>query len=380
MPAVNVADLRLAAQRKLPKVVFDFLDGGAGDEISLKASTSEFAALTLRPRVMVDVKERDLSTTLFGRKLAMPLILSPVGLTSMFCPEGELHAARAAEAAGIGYCLSNNAAWSIEDVKAATTTPFWFQLYIQRDRGLTKSFVDRAKAAGCSALIVTVDLAAHGKRERDARNGFTIPPKITPGNALEMLTKPAWLYHRLFGRPLSFANYKTGAEGGFLEIAKFINTQFDPSVTWKDIAWLKSIFPGPVLVKGILTGEDARRAVEHGADGISVSNHGGRQLDAVPSPVGQLPEVVEAVAGRIPVLMDGGVRRGADIIRARALGADAVMIGRAFVYGLAALGPTGAGTVIEMLRAEMDNAMALLGVPRVSEIDRSLLQQEWQRN
>lgn len=380
MPAVNVADLRLVARRKLPKVVFEFLDGGASDEITLRANTADFAGLALRPRVMVDVARRDLSTTLFGESMALPLVLSPVGLTCMFCPEGELHAARAAAAAGIPYCLSNNAGHSIEEVRAATGKPFWFQLYVLKDRELTRSLVERAKAAGCSVLMVTVDLAAHGRRERDTRNGFTIPPRISPANLFEMLTKPGWLYHRLAGRPLTFANYKTGAEGGFLHLAKFIAEQFDPAVTWKDIAWLKSIFGGPIVVKGILTGDDARLAIDHGADGISVSNHGGRQLDAVLSPIAALPEVVEAVAGRIPVLMDGGVRRGADIVRARALGASAVMIGRAFVYGLAAEGPGGAARVIEMLRGELDNALALLGVPSVAEIDRSVLAHEWKSN
>jgi len=380
MPAVNVADLRLKARRKLPKVVFDFLDGGASDEVTLAANTADLASLTLRPRVMVDVARRELAMTLFGEPIALPLVLAPVGLTSMFCPEGEIHAARAAAAAGIPYCLSNNAGHSIEEVRAATGKAFWFQLYVLKDRGLTRSLVERAKAAGCSVLIVTVDLAAHGRRERDARNGFMIPPRITAANALEMLTRPGWLYHCLRGKPLTFANYKTGAEGGFLNLARFIAEQFDPSVTWKDIAWLKSIFGGPVVVKGILTGDDARLAIANGADGISVSNHGGRQLDAVPSPIAVLPEVVEAVAGRIPVLLDGGVRRGADIIRARALGASAVMIGRAFIYGLAAEGPSGAARVIEMLRTELDNTLALLGVPSVERIDRSVLAREWKSN
>jgi L-lactate dehydrogenase (cytochrome) len=352
-------------------MVFDFIDGGAGDEITLRANAADFAAIKLRPRVAVDVSVRDLSTTVLGRKLAVPVILSPTGLTGLAIPKGERAAAAAARDAGIIYCLSSNASTSIEEVAEATGQPYWFQLYIMRDRALTRSLLERAKAVGCAAIVITVDLQAHGRRERDLRNGFTVPPRIGVGNALDFLRRPGWLWRMLTGPRISFANFASEAGEGFLELAQRTATALDPGLTWKDIAWCKSIYDAPVLVKGILTGSDAKLALAHGADGIIVSNHGGRQLDGVPSSIAALPEVVEAVAGKAPVLLDGGVRRGADIVRAKALGASACMIGRPFLYGLAALGPTGAAHAIGILRAELDNAMALLGLPSFDAIDAS---------
>lgn len=371
---VNIADLRVLARRRLPKVVFDFIDGGAQDERTAQANCSDMAALTLSPRVLVDVAQRDLSVEVFGQKLAFPMILSPIGLTGLASPKGELDAARAAEAAGIGYCLSTNASTSIEEIAASTARPFWFQLYVMKDRGLTQSLMERAKAAGCTALVMTVDLAAHGKRERDARNGFSVPPRISIGDAVNALLHPGWIYRTLTGPRLTFANYKTAADEGFLHLSQHIAEQFDPSVSWADIAWAKEVWGGPLVIKGILRGDDARRAIESGADGISVSNHGGRQLDGVSSAISALPKVVDAVDGRIPVFLDGGVRRGADILRARALGATACLVGRAFVYALAALGPSGPARAIEILHGELDNTMALMGLRSVAEIDRSVLE------
>lgn len=380
--AVNINDMRKLAKRRLPRVVFDFIDGGAQDEMTLEANRRELAEMRLSPRVLVDVSERSAAVELFGQTFAAPIVLSPIGLTGLATPKGELDAARAAEAAGIGYCLSTNASTSIEEIAGATGAPFWFQLYVMKDRGLTQSLIERAKAAGCSALVMTVDLAAHGLRERDARNGFSVPPKINPADALNALMHPGWLMRTLRGPRLTFGNYKTGADEGFLQLSKHIANQFDPSITWEDIAWAKQIWGGPLVIKGILRPDDARRAIDFGADGISVSNHGGRQLDGVPSAIRALPRVVDAVDGRIPVLMDGGVRRGADIIRARALGAKACLVGRAFVYALAALGPTGAAQAIEILTSELDNALALLGLTSIDDVDQSVLDatMDWPAN
>lgn len=380
--AVNIADLRKLAQRRLPRVVFDFIDGGAQDETTLEANCRDLAQMRLSPRVLVDVADLNTSVELFGQRFASPLLLSPIGLTGLATPKGELDAARAAESAGIGYCLSTNASTSIEEIAAATSQPFWFQLYVMKDRGLTRELMDRAKAAGCSALVMTVDLAAHGKRERDARNGFSVPPRIGVADAANALMRPGWLYRTFTGPRLTFANYKTAADEGFLQLSKHITNQFDPSVTWDDIAWAKEVWGGPLVIKGILRADDARRAVDYGADGVSVSNHGGRQLDGVPSAIRALPAVADAVGDRITVLMDGGIRRGADIIRARALGARACLVGRAFVYALAALGPDGAARAIEILHGELHNALALLGLPSINDVDRSVLEEEarWPHN
>ena len=370
---VNIADLRARARRRLPKVVFDFIDGGAQDEWTLNANCTDLAALQLSPRVCVDVGERNLKTTLFGRELAMPLLLSPIGLTGLATPKGELDAARAAEAAGIGYCLSTNASSSIEEIATATKAPFWFQLYAMKDRGLSEELMQRAKAAGCDALIMTVDLAAHGRRERDARNGFSVPPRIGMLDALNAVLHPGWLYRTFTGPRLTFANYRSAADEGFLQLSQHIANQFDPTLDWDDIAWVKRTWDGPMVIKGILRPDDARRAIDAGADGISVSNHGGRQLDGVPSAIAALPGIVDAVDGRVPVLMDGGIRRGADVVRARALGATACMVGRAFVYALAALGPEGAARAISILHDELDNSLALLGLRSIDDVDRSAL-------
>ncbi|MGI9425009.1 MAG: alpha-hydroxy acid oxidase [Hyphomicrobiaceae bacterium] len=379
---VNIADLRRHARRRLPKVVFDFIDGGAQDERTLEANCRDLQALTLSPKVMVDVSDRDLSVEVFGQKLSCPIILSPIGLTGLASPKGELDAARAADAAGVGYCLSTNGTSSIEEVAGVTKRPFWFQLYVMKDRGLTRSLIERAAAAGCSALVLTVDLAAHGNRERDARNGFSVPPRISLGDAANALLRPGWLLRMVSGPRLTFANYRTEADEGFLQLSQHIAKQFDPSISWSDIEWVKQHWDGPLVLKGVLRADDARRAIDHGCDGISVSNHGGRQLDGVPSAITALPHVVDAVDGRCPVFMDGGIRRGADIVRARALGATACLVGRAFVYALAALGPDGPTRAITILQTELDNTMALMGLPTIADIDRSaiVLDDSWPSN
>jgi isopentenyl diphosphate isomerase/L-lactate dehydrogenase-like FMN-dependent dehydrogenase len=369
----NIADLRTAARKRLPRMVFDFIDGGATDETTLRANRADLEAIKLRPRMAVDVSKRDMSVTLLGRKLNIPLILSPTGLTGLTVPKGEREAAKAARDAGTIYCLSSNASTSIEEVAQVSGEPYWFQLYIMRDRGLTKSLVERAKAVRCGAILITVDLQAHGKRERDLRNGFTVPPRVSVANALDFVSRPGWLWRMATGPRITFANFASEAGEGFLQLARRTATALDEALTWDDIAWVKSIYDVPVLVKGVLSAADARLAIAHGADGIIVSNHGGRQLDGVSSAIGALPEVADAVAGRVPVLLDGGVRRGADIIRAKALGATACMMGRPFLYGLAARGPGGAAYAIEILRAELDNAMALCGITRFEAIDDSAI-------
>jgi L-lactate dehydrogenase (cytochrome) len=372
---VNIEDLRRRARRRLPKVVFDFIDGGAMDERTLAANRADFEALELLPRMLVDVSQRTLKTTVLGREIAMPLMVAPTGISGLATPKGEVHAARAAEAAGTIYCLSTTATCSIEEIAATTTQPFWFQLYVMRDRGATRSMVERAAAAKCGALVLTIDLAVQGRRERDHYNGFTVPPRVTARNVLEVLARPRWLVEMAFGPRMTFANFvdETTAGGGFIDLGKHINAQFDQSVTWKDVDWLRSIFPGPVVIKGVLTAHDARLAADHGAAGVIVSNHGARQLDHVPSSIRALPEVVEAVGDRIEVYLDSGVRRGSDIAKALALGARAVLVGRPFLYGMGALGPPGAARALEMLRDELDNCMALLGAPALAALDRSFV-------
>jgi L-lactate dehydrogenase (cytochrome) len=372
---VNIEDLRQRARRRLPKVVFDFIDGGAMDERTLAANRADFEAWELLPRMLVDVSRRSLKTTVLGREISMPLMIAPTGISGLATPQGELHAARAAEAAGTIYCLSTTATCSIEEIAAATTRPFWFQLYVMRDRGATRAMLERAVAAGCGALVLTIDLAVQGRRERDVRNGFTVPPRVTARNVLEVLARPRWMLDMALGPRLTFANFvdATTAGGGFIDLGKHINSQFDQSVTWKDIDWLRSIFPGPIVIKGVLTAQDASLAAGHGAEAVIVSNHGARQLDHVPSSIRALPEVVDAVGDRLEVYLDSGVRRGSDILKALALGARAVLVGRAFLYGLAALGPGGAARALEILRDELDNCMALAGAPSVAALDSSFV-------
>jgi L-lactate dehydrogenase (cytochrome) len=375
MTIVSIEDLRKRARRRLPKVVFDFIDGGAQDERTLAANRADFEAWELLPKMLVDVSQRSLKTTVLGREIALPVMAAPTGISGLATPKGELHAARAAEAAGTIYCLSTTATCSIEEIAAATTHPFWYQLYVMRDRGVTRSMVERAAAAQCGALVLTIDLAVQGRRERDVRNGFTVPPRVTVRNVLEVLARPRWMLDMARGPRMTFANFvdETTAGGGFIDLGKHINSQFDQSVTWKDVDWLRSIFPGPIVIKGVLTAHDAKLAAEHGAAAVIVSNHGARQLDHVPSSIRALPEVVDAVGDRLEVYLDSGVRRGSDIVKALALGARAVFVGRAFLYGLAALGPLGAARALEILRDELDNCMALAGAPSVTALDSSFV-------
>ena len=372
---VNIGDLRRAARRRLPRAVFDYIDGGAEDEWTLRANSADFARYAFRPRTLVDVSERDLSTTVLGQSIALPVIMAPTGLTGLFARNGEVAAARAAAARGTIYTLSTMSVLSIEDVAQAAPGPLWFQLYVWRDREITRSLVQRARAAGYRALVLTVDTAVLGQRERDVRNGFTIPPRVTVSNVLDTLQRVGWIGDMLGGPKITFGNFaNTGALGSdAVSLASFTTQQFDPSLTWKDLDWFRSLWDGPLAVKGILTAEDARLAVEHGVEAIVVSNHGGRQLDFVPSPIEVLPEIVEAVGGRAEVILDGGIRRGSDVVKALALGARACMVGRPFLWGLAAGGQAGAEQALGILRDELDRCLALIGCPRATDLDRTYL-------
>ena len=365
-----IDDLRQAARRRLPRAIFDFIDGGAQDEITLTHNREDFQRLSLLPRVLTDVAERDQSVTVLGQRFEIPLILAPTGLPGVVWPNGAIDAALAANRAGAGFCLSTMSTSSIEEIAKASSRPFWFQLYVMRDRELTASMMRRAKAAGCSVLVITVDLQMQGQRDRDVRNGLTIPPQFRLSNAIDFALHPAWAWRFVLGPKVTLANFIGAGKGDdIFTIAAFVNSQFDQSVTWKDIDWVRSRWGGRLALKGILNPQDARLAVEHGIDGIIVSNHGGRQLDGVPSAIAALPSVAEAVAGRADVILDGGVRRGNDVLKALALGAKACMIGRPFLYGLAAAGRAGVERALEIFRHEIDVNLALLGRAGVRDLD-----------
>ncbi len=375
MNAVNIDDLRKLAMRRLPRVVFEFIDGGSQDEITLRANQTDFSALRFMPRVLTDIQQRDQSVDLFGQRYASPLILAPTGLAGIVARKGELQAVRAASRASVPYCLSCMATCSIEEIAGAADASNWFQLYVLRDRGLTKAFIERARAANCSALVLTVDTKLQGPRERDIRNGFTVPPRFDLTTLADFALHWRWLLDVGLGPKVKFRNFEgtqVNADDA-VTITQFIEKQWDLSVSWQDVEWFKAEWGGPVLLKGLLSPDDAAKAVEAGVDGVIVSNHGGRQLDGAISAIAALPAVTKAVAGRVPVILDGGVRRGADVIKAVALGATACMIGRPWLYGLAAGGEAGVDRALTILRHEIDIALGLLGRASVSQVDHSVL-------
>lgn len=376
MQAINIEDLRTRARRRLPKVIFEFIDGGAQDETTLRANREDFQKWRFRTRVLTDVSRRDQSITLFGQRCASPLILAPAGLAGLLSRRGELAAARAAEKYGVPYCLSTMATCSIEQITTETTQPKWFQLYVLRDRGLTREFIERARASRCTALVLTVDTKVQGPRERDMRNGFTVPPRFTLATILDFARHFSWLFDVGLGPRIAFRNFEgtKAAATDAVTITEFIAGQYDLTVNWRDVEWFKSAWGGPVLLKGILSVEDARLAAAHGADGVIVSNHGGRQLEGAVSAVHALPAIADAVGDRLEVVLDGGIRRGADVVRARALGARACMIGRAWLYGLASAGQAGVERALEILRDEIDVTLTLLGRPTLAEVDRDALE------
>ncbi|MGH8678786.1 MAG: alpha-hydroxy acid oxidase, partial [Burkholderiales bacterium] len=351
------------------------IDGGAQDETTLRANIDDFQRIRFMTRTLTDISRRDQSVTLFDRRYDCPLVLAPTGLTGILSRRGELSAVRAAHRHNVPYCLSTLATCSIDDIAREVDAPNWFQLYVLRDRGLTKAFIERARQARCSALVLTIDTKMQGPRERDMRNGFTVPPRFTLGTMLDFGLHWRWLLDVGFGPKIMFRNFiGTGAESdNAVTITQFIAGQYDLTVNWRDVEWFKAQWGGPVVLKGILSPEDATRAVEHGIDGVIVSNHGGRQLEGGVSAIVALPGVVDAVQGSIPVLLDGGIRRGADVVKAIALGARACMIGRAWLYGLAAGGEAGVDRALTILREEIDLALALLGRPTLAELDRSAL-------
>jgi L-lactate dehydrogenase (cytochrome)/(S)-mandelate dehydrogenase len=360
--AVTIADLRRLAARRLPKAVFDFIDGGAGDEVTLRDNQAAFGAWRLLPRMAVDVSRRSLGTEILGRPSALPLACAPTGLAGFYWPHGEIATARAAAAAGIPYCLSTNSVASLEEVAAAVPqADLWFQLYFLRDRDLMHKLLSRAGAAGYRGLCITVDLAIQGRRERDVRNAFTMPLRPTVANTLDLVRRPAWLAGVTRAPPRLGNFHQAGA--GFTSVAQHVATLFDPSVTWDDVARVREQWRGPVAIKGILHPDDAVRAAEIGADAVIVSNHGGRQLDVVQAAITALPAIAAAVGGRVQLILDGGVRRGTDILIALALGAVACSLGRGLLWGLSAGGEDGVRRALDILRNELDNAMALLGTP-----------------
>ena len=370
---LTIDDLRAAARRRLPRLVFDFIDGGARDESTLRANRRAFDAWHLMPRVGVDVGRRQPATSLLGRPAALPLVLAPTGLAGLFRPQGELLACRAATAAGIPFCLSTNSVASLEAVaEDAPDSDRWFQLYPLRDRDLMADMLRRAKSHGYRTLCFTVDLPIQGCRERDVRNGFTLPLRPSLGTAWDVMRRPAWLWG-LARSPVSFGNFPARPGGGVTTIGQHVASLFDPSADWALIARLRQGWDGPFVIKGVLHPEDARAAVRAGADAVIVSNHGGRQLDTVPGACAALPGVAAAIRGEAEILLDGGVRRGTDILKALALGARACMIGRAFLWGLAAGGEAGVRRAIEILAAELDEAMTLAGVRDLAEITPDLV-------
>jgi L-lactate dehydrogenase (cytochrome) len=371
----NIDDLRQRARRKVPRAFFDYADSGSYQEETLRANRADLESIKLRQRVLVDVSSRSLATTILGQKVAAPLILAPVGLTGMQHGDGEILSARAANAAGIPFTLSTMSICSIEDVAEATGKPFWFQLYVIRDRGFSKDVLARALAAKCNTLVLTVDLQVLGQRHRDIKNGMTVPPEIRLKNIIDVATKPAWAWSVLTGKRKTFGNLAGHVQGmdNVNQLAKWVGEQFDPALSWKDVEWIKSIWPGKLILKGILDVDDARTAVKLGADAIVVSNHGGRQLDGAPSSISALPIVADAVGSDTEVLFDGGIRTGADIMRALALGARACMIGRAYIYGLGAGGQAGVAKAIDILEKELSVTMALTGTNRIADIGRHVL-------
>ncbi len=371
----NIAEMRRLARRALPRAVFDFADGAAEDEKTLRRNEAAFDEIDLLPRPLNGAPARDLSVTLFGQALSLPVMVGPTGLAGLFWPDGERCAAQAATAAGTAYCLSHGSVCTLEDLAACGDAPRWMQVFIYTDRGFTRELAERAAAAGYDALVLTIDNQLLGRRERDIRNGFTIPPTFGPAAMAEMTLRMPWLWRMrgALGR-ITFGNYlRDGQTNSLQDLAARMASLLDPSMTWSDVANLRQDWRGPLILKGVLHPDEAKTAIDHGVDGIIVSNHGGRQLDGAPATVDALPAIVDAVDGRIPVLLDGGVRRGTDVVKALALGARACLIGRPQLWGLAVAGQAGVAHVLEIYRSEIDRVMGLCGVTNLADIGQDLL-------
>jgi L-lactate dehydrogenase (cytochrome) len=376
MPVVTcIDDLRRMAQKRVAKAVFDYVDRGSYDEQTLRANREDLEALRFRQRVAIDVDRRSTRSTMIGQDVSMPVAIAPVGLTGLNWADGEILGARAAQKFGVPFTLSTMSICSIEDVAGEVDKPFWYQLYVFRDRGFAASLIERAKAAKCSALVMTLDLQIQGQRHMDLKNGLTVPPRLTLGTMLDVMRKPGWALNVLGGRRKSFGNLEGQIKGAdtLMTLAQWIAGQFDPTLSWKDVEWVKKLWGGKLILKGILDPEDAKIAASTGADAIVVSNHGGRQLDGTVSSIRALPEVVQAVGDRVEVLYDGGIRSGQDVLRALALGARGTMIGKAFAWGLGAMGEAGVTRALEILQKELDVTMALCGIRDVKDASPAIL-------
>jgi len=372
---LTIDDLKRAARRRVPKMFFDYADSGAWTEGTYRANEADFAAIKLRQRVLVDMTDRSLESTMIGEKVAMPVALAPTGMTGMQHADGEILAAQAAEAFGVPFTLSTMSICSIEDVAAATTKPFWFQLYVMRDRDFVKRLIQRARDAGCSALVLTLDLQILGQRHKDIRNGLSAPPKFTPHHIWQMATRPRWCLGMLGTKRRTFGNIAGHAKDvtDLSSLSHWTAQQFDPRLAWKDVAWIKEQWGGKLILKGILDREDALMAAETGADAIIVSNHGGRQLDGAPSSIAVLPEIADAVGDRIEIHLDSGIRSGQDVLKALCLGAKGTYIGRPFLFGLGAHGKEGVTMALEIIRRELDVTMALCGKRDVRDLGPDLV-------
>jgi L-lactate dehydrogenase (cytochrome) len=371
----NIQDLRQMAKQRVAKAIFDYVDRGSYDEATLHANKNDLDALKFRQRVAINVDQRSTRSTMVGHDVTMPVAIAPVGLSGLNWADGEMLGARAAEKFGIPFTLSTMSICSIEDVASAVTKPFWFQLYVMRDRGFAASLIDRAKAAKCSALVLTLDLQIQGQRHQDLKNGLAVPPRLTFSSFLDVLGKPSWALNVLSGRRKSFGNLEGQIKGAdsLTTLSQWIAGQFDPTLSWNDVAWVKERWGGKLILKGILDVEDAKIAATTGADAIVVSNHGGRQLDGTVSSIRALPEIAQAVGDKIEVLFDGGIQSGQDVLRALALGAKGTMIGKAFAWSLGAMGEAGVTMALEILRNELDVTMALCGLKDVKEASPAIL-------
>jgi L-lactate dehydrogenase (cytochrome) len=374
-PITTIEELRTLAKRRVPRMFYDYVDSGAWTGSTYEANEADFKRIKLRQRVAVDMSNRSLATTMVGQPVSMPVALAPTGIIGMQRGDGEILVAQAASKAGIPYTLSTMSVCSIEDVAANTEKPFWFQLYVMKDRDFIGRLIDRAKKAGCSALVLTLDLQIIGQRHKDIKNGLTTPPNPTIANILNIATKPRWCLSMLGTRRRTFGNIVGHAPGtdNMRSISLWIAEQFDPKLDWDDIKWIKDRWGGKLILKGILDPEDAERALEVGADAMIVSNHGGRQLDGALSSIAALPSIVRTVGGRMEVFLDGGIRSGQDVLKAVALGARAVLIGRAFLYGVQALGGEGVTLALDIIRKELDTTMALCGYRDILHVDRSII-------